>query len=300
MRYRGAVDLDELRAFVAVVDSGSLAAAAKSLRFPIATLRRRLDELEARMGVKLLERDRQGAAPTRAGTILMRRARGLLSDVQSLTEVVRWAGSDPAGEVSVALPVGILPGPVAVFLELVGQHHPKVDWNLRVVEHPTTALSEGAHAAVVMGDAAPSGPWVARRLATLPERLMASEAYLDRHGVPTSTSDLAHHRLLLWNGGGRTRDEVPLANGGRLPVAPAIRMNDLHLVSECAASGVGIGFIPKPTLFTLERDLVPVLEDEVQGTISLWLLAPPSLLESPALSALFDHLSSLTPSFVAK
>ena len=60
------MDLDELRVFIAIVDRGSFAAAAKALRFPLATLRRRFDELEARMGVKLLERDHNGASPTSA------------------------------------------------------------------------------------------------------------------------------------------------------------------------------------------------------------------------------------------
>ncbi|AUX22521.1 LysR family transcriptional regulator [Sorangium cellulosum] len=290
------MDLDELRVFIAIMDRGSFAAAAKSLRFPLATLRRRMDELEARMGVKLLERDRQGATPTSAGLVLAEKARGLLHDVQSLAQSVREAGAEPSGEVVLAAPQGMPPDFVSSFFALVMQLYPKIAWRVRCADDPAVALSGDAHAAVCIGERPPDGPWMCRKLLSLREGLVASAAYLERHGTPVSVGDLASHRLLLWERPGRRGDALPLADGSKLPVAPALRMNDIFLLRQCAARGCGIAFLPDapfPEPQAGAEKLRTVLQDQVGGESALWLLARPASLESPRMRLALDQLLQL-------
>jgi DNA-binding transcriptional LysR family regulator len=128
------MNLDELRAFLAVVDGGSLAAASTALRFPMATLRRRIDELEVRMGVKLLVRSRQGAVPTSAGSVLASKARSILSEVQSLAELVRVADIEPSGDLVLAVQQGLPPQLVGRFLLPLMMLHPKVVWRVHTSE----------------------------------------------------------------------------------------------------------------------------------------------------------------------
>ena len=101
------MDLDELRALIAVVETGSFSAAAKSLRFARATLRRRIDELEARMGTTLIERDEQRVRPTAAGALLVERGPALLMEARSLMSSIRQIERGVPQEIHV---VG-LPGP---------------------------------------------------------------------------------------------------------------------------------------------------------------------------------------------
>jgi DNA-binding transcriptional LysR family regulator len=290
------VDLDELRVFVAIIDRGSFAAAAKALRFPLATLRRRFEELEARMGVKLLERTSTGAVPTGAGAVLAERARGLLHDVQSLAESVRQAGAEPHGEMAVAIPQGMPPELVGMFFQLALQHYPKVTWRVRCVDDPALALSGEVHAALCFGAAPPDGPWMARKLLTVREWLVASPAYLEQHGTPSRVDELAEHRLLLWERPDARGDTLPLADGTQLRVAPSLRMTDIFLLRQCAVRGVGIAFLPDalvPEPSSDEGGLVPVLQDEVQGKTAVWMLARPASLESPKMRSAFEQVAEL-------
>ena len=127
------MDLEELRAFLAVAETGSFLTAAKSLRLSRATLRRRIDQLEARAGVLLVDRTRMGAALTEAGSVLAARGRLMVQEASALLESVREAGAEPSGTLRVQLPVGLPPvasaaqtvatssvGPVMLTVDTVG------------------------------------------------------------------------------------------------------------------------------------------------------------------------------------
>src|SRR5262245_5182072 len=101
------MDLEELRAFLAVADTGSFLTASKSLRLSRATLRRRIDQLEARAGVLLVDRSRAGAGLTEAGTILAGRGRLMIQEASALIDSVRELGSEPSGVLRILLPVGL-------------------------------------------------------------------------------------------------------------------------------------------------------------------------------------------------
>ncbi len=291
------MNLDELRALVSAVDHGSIGAAAKALRFPLATLRRRIDELEVRMGVKLLERSRHGVVSTAAGALLVDKARGLLGELQSLRELVRSAGAEPSGEMGVVMPLGMPPVLISAFLNMMRDLYPRVSWRIRGVEDPVRAFGGGIHAALCLGERAPEGPWVVHSLLTVSEQLLASQAYLDRHGTPTHPDQLQDHRLLLWDNPERRGDVLPLVNGTKLPVTPSLRMNDIHLLRHCAAHSGGIAFVPDAPLRvygpSVDEDLVPVLADRVGGRITFWLISSPALFELPRMKLFFDQLAKL-------
>lgn len=291
------MDLDELRVFVSVVDRGSLAAASKSLRFPIATLRRRLNELEARLGVKLLERNQKGAVLTGAGTVLVEKARSLLNEVQSLSDLVRTAGTEPAGEVRLAIPPGLPAGLVAICLELVMRLYPKVSWKVVSVDDPSSALSGDAHVAICMAPRPPDGPWLAKKILPLEERLLATADYLKEHGTPKTIDDLRSHRLLVWQAAGRQTNELPLKDGSKIAVSPAVVMNDIFLLRRAALRGLGIVYAPDGPLplelLIGEEGLVRVLEGEGELKTALWVLTHPATYQLPYGGALIEQLTRL-------
>ena len=91
------MDLEEFRAFIAVVETGSFLAAATNLNLARATLRRRVDALEARAGVPLLERSARGVVVTEAGSLLASRGRHVLQEASALIASVREIGREPVG-----------------------------------------------------------------------------------------------------------------------------------------------------------------------------------------------------------
>src|SRR5947209_288826 len=103
------MDLEELRAFLTVVETGSYFAAAESLRVSRTTLRRRVGSRETRAGVPLVESTRQGAVLTEAGQALAERGRSLVAEATALVTSVREVGREPSGVLRVVLPVGMPP-----------------------------------------------------------------------------------------------------------------------------------------------------------------------------------------------
>lgn len=291
------MDLDELRALVAVVERGSMARASKALRFPMATLRRRLDELEARVGVKLLDRARDGAVPTAAGMALVEKARGVLSDVQSLMDDVRRSDGMPSGEVVIAVPPGLPPELVSTFLEVGTALCPKVTWCLRSNDDLGSPDLFDARVAITVGIPPADSPWEVRRIGNVRERLLASPEYLSRHGIPTCVEDLARHTLMAWPGPPGRAEGLPLWAGGTARVSLALRTSDIFLVRQCALRGRGIALVPDPPIpsdaYTTDGALVPVMNDVVGSRFPVFLAARPSLLESSILRVAFDKTTRI-------
>ena len=289
--------LDELRAFVAVVDRGSIAAASKALRFPIATLRRRLDELEIRLGVKLLERSPDGAVPTTAGVALVDRARALLSDANELWEMARSTGADPPRDIAVGIPPGLPPEIFSAFFKLMRELLPSVSWTFRIVEDLQPTTLAGLLAVMHLGDETPDASWTTHQLLSVKVRLVASRAYLARQGTPLTVEALGDHPILLWDGPQKQGDVLPLLEGGHVPIRPALRSSEVWLLRQSAVRGCGIAFIPaeRPPrdAFSPPDDGVPVLEKTVGSQLKVSLLVRPSTMQSRIFSMSLEHVRRL-------
>src|SRR5690349_12645527 len=103
------MDLEELRAFISVVETGSFLGASRSLGVSRTTLRRHVASLEARAGVPLLDVVRQGVQPTEAGQTLVHHGRTMMQEAGALLASIREVGHAPSGTLRVVLPVGLPP-----------------------------------------------------------------------------------------------------------------------------------------------------------------------------------------------
>jgi DNA-binding transcriptional LysR family regulator len=293
---------DELRAFVAVVDRGSISAASKALRFPIATLRRRLDELEIRLGVKLLDRSPDGAIPTTAGFALVERARVLLSDVNTLREAARSAAVDPPEEVVVGVPPSLPPEIFSLFFKLMQELVPGVTWTFRIVEDLRAAGAMHLTALLHLGDEVPDASWVAHELFSVKERLIASREYVARRGTPSTLDDLANHTILLWDGPTKRGDALPLLGGGQVAIRPAMRSAEVWLLRQCAARGSGIAYLPaeRPPkdAFSSPEDFVTVLGDTVGSRNKGSILIRRSAIESRLFPISLEQMRRLVAALV--
>lgn len=244
------MDLAELRAYLAVIEHGSVRAAAAALQLPRTTVRRRIDALEARTGVALVMGTRDGMEATEAGVVLAVRGRRLLQDAEALVETVRKVDREPQGTLRIACAPGLHPALLTAFYARWRARYPKLTISQWQDEAPLGRLERQADVAVWFGDTAPSIAGVrAWSLLRCPERLLASPAYLERHGAPRTAEALAEHRLLRWRA---SADDdactLPLADGRVISVEPEMVSADVYMLHRLARAGHGIALVPDADL----------------------------------------------------
>lgn len=288
---------DELRAFLAVVDHGSLLAAAEALRVSRATLRRRLDALEARAGVPLVTRTRHGATTTPAGEVLAERGRGLIRAGERLISSLREVEGEPSGTLKVLLPIGLPPHLILPTFSQGRSRYPRLGMTIRFHEDPLSRLLDDHDVVLYFGSHRPRGPWRSRLFMSVEEKLMASPHYLRRRGTPATVEALAGHDLLTVAIPGDQPDAWPLRGGGVLPIQPILVSADAHLVRQAVAWGHGIGLIPNlPRVMDPGLDansLVEVLPGRIGRRRTIRVAVPEALSDIPRIRALFDELAQV-------
>lgn len=285
------MDLDELRAFLAVAEAGSLAGASKRARTPRASLRRRIDELEARAGTQLLNRTRNGATLTEAGELLAGKATTILEQASALLRSLRDVGAEPTQPLRVAMPVGLPPATLATLFPLLRSALPDMRFEATCSGDPLAERLESLDAVVHFGEPQLRDAWITSRLVTVREWLVASPAYLDARGRPRSIVDLSGHDLLSWSAPGRPVDRWPALDERTFGVRPIVVSPDIHALRYLAAAGQGIALVPDaevPDPALREDALEIVLEDRVGAATSLCLSIPKVLEDVPRVRRLLE------------
>ncbi len=284
------MDLDELRAFVTVAREGSFLAASAALGVPRTSLRRRVEALEARLGVPLLERERTKVQLTEAGHALLDEGSRLLDHSRAAMTVAREAGRRPRGPVAVALPTGVAPQAMAPLFSLLHERYPDLRLHVKIHDDPVSLLLRGADVALDFGFTDPAGPFQSRVMMSLREWVVASPEYLARMGTPERPEDLQAHTLLAWEGPRTDPRRWPLLGGGHIAVDPALIASDIHLLRSLARAGQGIAFVPDALLpedaSVPGTELVAVLEHVVLRERQVRLVIPSALQRVPAVQAL--------------
>lgn len=293
------MDLEEFRSFLAVAETGSFLAAATSLGVARATLRRRVDALEARAGVPLLERSARGVVVTEAGSVLAARGRLVLQDASALVASVRELGREPVGLLRVVLPYGLPPHVLTPLFAAMRAGYPRLAVHLRFDDDPMRCLIDDVDLAVHFGPAAPPGPWLSHELIRVREWLLASSDYLARRGTPTSIAELAGHELLAWAPPEEDGRAWPTLAGGSFDVEPALISPDIHMIRQCVIAGLGIALVPDallPDPGVAPGAVVPVLAEVVGRTRSLHVVVPAALANTPKLRSIVQQIQRFAAS----
>lgn len=287
------MDLEELRAFLAVVETGSFLGAERSLKMPRATVRRRVDALEARAGVSLIMKTRDGVTATEAGTVLAFRGREMIQEATALVASIREIGQEPSGMLRVALPVGLPPHALVPAFSAVREAYPRLSVHARFSSDPMSGLLDDVDVALHFGPQTPSGPWLSFELLRLQEHLLAHPAYLARHGTPTTLEALRRHTLFAWESPGADPRVWPLRSGASFSVEPRLIASDIHVLRQCVLAGLGMALLPDAPLPDPGADdvgVVRVMGEEVGRTRALHAVVPKVLSEVPKVKALLSHI----------
>ena len=209
--------LTQLESFVAVATRGSLAAAARAEGVAPAIIGRRIDALEARLGVKLLVRTTRRLSLTHEGSAFLEDCQRLLVGVADAAAGVSAGGVKARGHLRVTAPAGFGRRHVAPLVPRFHAMHPEVTISLNLSDRVVDVAGEGYDCAVRVGDL-PDSSLVSLRLADNRRRCVATPAFLQRHGTPRHPAELARFACLtLSSDASQTRGwafRVPAGDGG--------------------------------------------------------------------------------------
>jgi DNA-binding transcriptional LysR family regulator len=231
--------LDELSVFLAVLDAGGLAAAARSLGRSPPAVTRILAALEARIGERLIERTTRKLAPTEAGRRLAEDARRVLAAYDAA--LFREDAEELKGSLRVTAPLVFgrrhVTPVVASFLQL----HPRLAVELLLHDRNLDLIDEGLDVALRIGALADSS-LVARRVGEVRRLLVAAPDYVRRRGAPDTPADLAAHAAILSNARGLAPEWRfgPHGAASSVRLAPRLTINDIEAVLAVVRDGHGV------------------------------------------------------------
>ena len=282
------VSWDDQRAFLAVLEGGSLSAAGRALGLAQPTVRARIDGLETALGTVLFIRSAQGLLPTQAALALGDNARAMAH----ASEAFLRTASSPAGEVAgvVRLAVGEFVGTQVLppMLTSLRALHPFLSVEV-VLSNAAANLSEQEADIAVRMHAPKQNTLVQRNVGEIVLSFFAHRDYLARRGMPETLDDLADHDVI---GSDRAPLDVRVMEQALPPIVLA-RMalrTDSHPVQIAAArSGLGIALMHRAVGLADPR-LVAVLPDHEVRRLPIYIVAHQDLLGVARVRAAFDHL----------
>jgi len=193
-------DLAGLAAFVVLAEAGSFVGAAQRLGRDPTSVSRRLQALEARLGVRLAERTTRRVTLTEAGRAFLDRVRPLLEELRAAeSHAAALATGEPEGRLRIALPATFGRLWIAPRLHDFLERHPRVTVEAQFSNAYVDLVGEGFDVAVRLG-ALPDSRLVARKVADRRRLLCAAPSYLARRGAPQTPADLAMHACLRFTG----------------------------------------------------------------------------------------------------
>ena len=191
--------LDAMSVFAAIVDGGSLSAAGRQLGVPLATVSRKLADLEAHLKTRLITRSTRKLVLTDAGRDYLAACRQILEQVDEAERAAAGAYATVKGQLVVAAPVVFGRLHVVPVAALFLEQHPEVDIQLRLGDRYVNLIEEHVDVALRIGTL-PDSNLVAMQVGAIRRVVCASPAYLQRFGAPQSPDDLAAHRCICFDG----------------------------------------------------------------------------------------------------
>lgn len=282
------VTWDDQRAFLAVIEEGSLSAAARRLGVAQPTVRARVEALENALGTLLFTRSVNGLAPTEQARELADQARAMARASEAFVRAASAPPGEIAGSVrlSVAEFVGIevLPS----MLSKLRQTHPRIVAEISLSNAPADLLEQEVDMAVRMHPPR-QGSLLAKKVGAIPLGLFAHRDYLARKGTPETLEDLAGHDVI---GSDRARADLMMASAFHPTLVRerfAARTDSHPAQLALIRAGLGIGVVHRPVGHA-DPLLRPVLPQVTVAMLDTWIVTHEDLRDVPRVRAVFDHL----------
>ena len=295
--------LNEIDAFVCVIETGGFTAAAEKLGLSPSAISKLMARLEERLGVRLLQRTTRQMRPTPEGEAYYKRASVLVEELRAVETQIGREGSVPRGLLRVTTSVGLGLSQISKLVPDFLRRYPEIRLELNLEDRNVDLVAEGFDIAIRFGRA-PDSALKSRQLGHVTRQIFAAPAYIERHGRPRTPQDLAQHNCLnfnymSWLNAWPLREK----KGGverEFPVAGNFVADNGELLYQMALEGVGIMRLAD---FMVADDvaqgrLVLLLEEfNPRQDVPIYLVWPPQRFEPPRLRAFIDYMvERFTPS----
>jgi DNA-binding transcriptional LysR family regulator len=287
---------DAMRVFSRVVERRSFTAAAEDTGLPRSTVTDAVKQLEARLGVRLLQRTTRHVSPTLDGEAYYRRCLSILADIEDAEGA--FAGAKPKGMLRVDVHGTLARHFVLPNLPSFLETYPEIELYMSEGDRLVDLVREGIDCVLRVGTPGDSD-MVARRLAMLEEVTLASPAYLEKHGMPEHPDRLDGHRMVGFQSSA-SGSLIPLeflVNGQIRNVTLPATLSVNAAESFHAAALLGLGIIQVPR-YHIERylqsgELVHILSEFPLTPTPVSLLYPKSRQLSPRVRVFIDWLTTV-------
>jgi DNA-binding transcriptional LysR family regulator len=236
--------LKQIAAFVAAVDTGSLARAALVAEVTPVMVGRRIDALERRLGTRLLHRSTRRLALTEQGAVYLEYCRKLLADLDHADNLIYEGRHTAAGHLLVSAPAGFGRRHVALHGPSFVAGNPNVKVSFELNDQVIDLLRQGFDMAVRIGGAL-DPTFVAVKLASNRRVVCGTAEYFQRNGVPRTLDDLARHNCLAFNLQGGQHGGWHFRVGDKpvtVRVSGNLECNDSELLHRWTGEGLGISW----------------------------------------------------------
>jgi DNA-binding transcriptional LysR family regulator len=238
-------EIDHLRTFVTVAESGGFAAAARRLGVSAPAVTRAVAALEQHLGARLLHRTTRHVRVTDIGERFLQDARRILAELDEAESSARGAHSEPQGELAITASVMFGRLHVAPLLFDFLARYPRVTSRALFVDRVVNLMEEGFDVAVRIAHL-PDSSFTAVQVGSVRRVVVASPAYLEAHGTPSHPSELKTHRAIRFAQSGATPTawtfSVPGESGLREAPAPRapLLVNAGDVAIDAAVAGHGL------------------------------------------------------------
>jgi DNA-binding transcriptional LysR family regulator len=270
-------DLNGLTIFVAVVEAKSFSEAARRLKMPLASVSRRVADLEEQLGVRLLERSTRSLRLTEVGAEILEFAQRSMEIGEAVDSIVSNHQTSVSGLLRLSAPPNISDSLLTPLLAGFRASYPGVRVRALITERHVDHIADGVDIAFRVGVLKDTS-LVARRILTYRDRLVASPEYLKRVAPPQNPADLlSHHMITFEYWKAETSLTFVHVNGKdteTVTFVPYLSMNDFTGLTPALMAGEGIGFLPPVVQPELVREgrLVEVMPDWHLPTLDMSLV----------------------------
>ena len=284
----------DLQFFYLLAKQGSLAATARELGVTPPAVSKRLSALEARLGIRLVNRTTRSMSLTTEGELYFSHAARILTQIEEVEQLVSSSRATPKGLIRVNASLGFGRRYIGPALAAFFARYPEVEIQLEISDHPLDLATHGFDLGIRFGTL-PDAAFHARKIASNRRLLCASPLYLEKHGVPTRLTDLQQHNCIFLR-----QNETPygvwsFTNGGKtqnIKVRGALGCNDGEVALNWALEGYGILLRAEWDIARYVRSgrLRLVLEDQTPTRAGVYAVYPQQLHLSARVRSLIDFL----------
>lgn len=279
-------DWDDIRYFLAMVRTGSTAAAARTLGVNHSTVSRRIAQLEARTGVRLFDRLASGLVPTAAGSELIEAAEQVERQVSRFSRGAGARDARLAGKLVVTVPPLLAHYVVMPLFAEFSRRYPEIEIDLRATER-LSSLSRREADIAIRATAAPQDTLIGHRLAANDNALFCARAYLDSRRLTPQRAARREDLDWIWHDTGQGR---PVWATACFPAGrPAYRVDSKLAATAAALAGMGVVELPV-MVGTAVCELVRLPDLPVRSDRDVWILYHRDFRHTARVRAFVDHM----------